>query len=250
MSEHTQEVTRGAERAEREEQHRRPNKDGLMPVTARGEATRRRILDAAEVVFGELGYYEASIAEITRRAGVAQGTFYIYFRTKREIFLELVRDLGRRLREASHSATSGLSDRLEIERQGFAAFFRFAAAHRSVYRIVQEAERVAPEAAQEYYESISRGYIRGLRAAMEAGEIRRLDAETLAYALMGIGHFIALRWIIWPQAEESREDEQEQASTVPPRVFATLMDFIAHGLATRPAPQSSAADESGSSPAP
>jgi AcrR family transcriptional regulator len=46
----------------------------LTPVTARGEATRRKILDAAEEVFGEMGYYEASISEITRRAGVAQGT--------------------------------------------------------------------------------------------------------------------------------------------------------------------------------
>src|SRR6266571_5021245 len=54
----------------------------LMPMTARGEATRRRILDAAEEVFGEFGYYEASISEITRRAGIAQGTFYIYFHSK------------------------------------------------------------------------------------------------------------------------------------------------------------------------
>jgi AcrR family transcriptional regulator len=229
---------------------------------SRGEITRQRILEAAEAVFGELGYYEASISEITRRAGVAQGTFYIYFRTKRDIFVELVKDLGRRLREASASATAGLSNRLEIERQGFKAFFRFAAAHRSVYRIVEEAERVAPEAAQEYYQSISRGYARGLRAAMEAGEIRRMDPEALAYALMGIGHFLALRWIVWPQlpnapefaaASEARaaraaapqsQDESEQSAeqVLPPQVFATLMDFIAHGLAltsslTEPGPE-------------
>src|SRR5690242_7223977 len=70
----------------------------LTPVTARGEATKRRILDAAEEVFGESGYYEASVSEITRRAGVAQGTFYIYYHSKREIFEELVSDLGERLR--------------------------------------------------------------------------------------------------------------------------------------------------------
>ena len=66
----------------------------LVPATARGEETRRRILDAAEEVFGEMGYYEASVAEITRRAGVAQGPFYIYFHTKRETFVELVEDIG------------------------------------------------------------------------------------------------------------------------------------------------------------
>ncbi|WP_218104056.1 TetR/AcrR family transcriptional regulator [Thermogemmatispora onikobensis] len=229
----------------------REKESASTPSLSRGEITRQRILEAAEAVFGELGYYEASISEITRRAGVAQGTFYIYFRTKREIFVELVKDLGRRLREASAAATAGLTNRLETERQGFIAFFRFAAAHRSVYRIVEEAERVAPEAAQEYYQSISRGYARGLRAAMEAGQIRSMDPETLAYALMGIGHFLALRWIVWPQltsapesaaaseasaaraaAHQSQpESEQSAEQVLPPQVFATLMDFITHGLA-------------------
>ncbi len=233
MTEHAQEaLEKIAQPQGEQESQQRSSREA--PVTSRGEATRRRILDAAEAVFGELGYYEASIAEITRRAGVAQGTFYIYFRTKRDIFVELVEDLGRRLREASQAATAGISDRLEIERRGFAAFFQFAADHRSVYRIVQEAERVAPEAAQSYYQSISRGYIRGLRAAMEAGEIRPLDPETLTYALMGIGHFVALRWIVWPEGEGSAVGQP-----LPSTVFETVMDFIAHGLALLPAPSSS-----------
>src|SRR5215472_1398493 len=88
----------------------------LTPVTARGEATKRRILDAAEEVFGELGYYEASVSEITRRAGVAQGTFYIYFHSKRETFIELVEDIGKRLRAATSAAIQGTSDRIEAER--------------------------------------------------------------------------------------------------------------------------------------
>ncbi len=131
-----------------------------MPLTARGEATRRRVLDAAEAVFGELGYYGASVAEITRRAGVAQGTFYIYFHSKREIFAVLVEDLGKRLRATTRKAIEAIPNRLEVEQRGKAAFFEFASTHRRIYRIVQEAERVAPEAAQAYYLGISRGYAR------------------------------------------------------------------------------------------
>src|SRR5579885_915263 len=121
------------------------NDSQSMPLTARGEATRRRLLDAAEAVFGELGYYDASISEITRRAKVAQGTFYIYFHSKREIFVELVEDLGKRLRAATNEASRDATNRMEAERRGFAAFFSFVAQHRRVYQIVQEAERVAPE---------------------------------------------------------------------------------------------------------
>ncbi|MGH2507432.1 MAG: TetR/AcrR family transcriptional regulator [Ktedonobacteraceae bacterium] len=55
-------------------------------MIARGEATRHKILDAAEEVLGEVGYHKASTAEITQRAGVAQGTYYIYFHSTREVF--------------------------------------------------------------------------------------------------------------------------------------------------------------------
>ncbi len=199
----------------------------LAPVTARGEATRRKILDAAETVFGEMGYYEASISEITRRAGVAQGTYYIYFHSKREIFAELVEDIGKRLRAAMRAAITGASIRLEVERRGFEAFFAFVASHRRIYSIVQEAERVAPEAFYAYYRGISQGYIRGLREAMGEGSVRQLDPEAIAYTLMGIGHFVALRWLIWPQ-----EDEETRGYTgrLPEGVFESVMEFIAHGL--------------------
>jgi AcrR family transcriptional regulator len=198
-----------------------------MPMTARGEATRRRILDAAEEVFGEFGYYEASISEITRRAGIAQGTFYIYFRSKHEIFAEVVEDIGKRLRAATRAAIAEAPDRLEAERRGFAAFFEFVAANRRIYQIVQEADRIAPEAAYSYYRGISQGYERALRSAMEAGTIRPMNPEAITYALMGIGHFVALRWLVWPQ---QGSENLESAASLPEEVFASIMDFIAHGL--------------------
>src|SRR6266487_4411940 len=158
-----------------DETHKSGKQGSGSPITARGEATRRRILDAAEEVFGEYGYYEASISEITRRAGVAQGTFYIYFRTKREIL----------------------------------------------------AERVAPEAAHAYYDGLARGYTHRLNEAMDAGTIRSVDAEAIAYALMGIGHFVALRWLVWSQQDDTRPDDMPP---LPDSVMDSVLDFIMSGL--------------------
>jgi AcrR family transcriptional regulator len=212
----------------------------LVPVTARGEATRRRILDAAEAVFGARGYHAASVTQITQRAQVAQGTFYLYFHSKREIFLQLVEDLGEQLRAAMRDGTRGSEGRMEMERDGFAAFFEFAREHPQLYRIVQESDRVDLPTFQEYYIRLARGYARGLRAAMEADEIRRMDPEALAYALIGIGHFLALRWLIWPQDERGAPEPGEipdasaahdDRQQLPERVFATLLDFITHGMA-------------------
>jgi AcrR family transcriptional regulator len=49
------------------------------PLSKRGLDTRRRLLDAAEQVFGALGYHGASVVKVAETAGVAAGTFYLYF---------------------------------------------------------------------------------------------------------------------------------------------------------------------------
>lgn len=189
------------------------------PVTVRGEQTRRRLLEAAEEVFGELGFRRASIAEIVRRAGVAQGTFYLYFDSKEEIFRALVRHMSHELRKFIAMAVAGLQDRLEIEREGYRAFFRFVLQHRFLYRIVLESQFVDEEVYREYYRRLAEGYARGLARAMEAGQIRRMDPETLAYCLMGVAHLLGMRWVLW----ENREPPEE--------VLETAMAFIRHGIA-------------------
>ena len=72
----------------------------------RGALTRQRLIEAAERVFAQVGYHDASIVKITEAAGVAMGTFYLYFRGKKEIFDELLRDLNRRVRHAMSEASS------------------------------------------------------------------------------------------------------------------------------------------------
>lgn len=78
-----------------------------VPTTARGQATRRRLLDAAQAVFGARGFERASIVDVTRAAGVAQGTFYVYFPDKQAIFRELVTELGHDLRRHIAEAVEG-----------------------------------------------------------------------------------------------------------------------------------------------
>ena len=90
----------------------------LKPATAKGETTRRRLLAAAEHQFGEKGFHGASISSITLRAGAAQGTFYLYFRSKEEIFLTLVQDIGHQLRAQSTTAINKAKNRMEAERLG------------------------------------------------------------------------------------------------------------------------------------
>lgn len=196
--------------------HRRPV---THPKGERGRRTRQLLLDAAEAEFGQKGYFATSVAGITRRARVALGTFYVYFPGKQAVFAELVRHLSRALRHEIQEAVAGAGDRLAVERKGFETFLRFIASHRNLYRIVLQAESVNPQSYRWYYRRFAEGYMRGLSAAMDAGEIRRTDPEALSYCLMGIGNFIGMRYSLWNRAG------------LPRPVLDSMFEFISAGLA-------------------
>jgi AcrR family transcriptional regulator len=165
-------------------------------LSSRGVQTRTRILEAAEQVFADVGYHEASIVKITEAAGVAQGTFYLYFEGKKQVFDELVVDLNRRVRHAMKAASSKGTSRVESEILGFAAYFRFTSEHKALYRIIRQAEFVSPEMLRYHYDRLSEGYVEALTEAVESGEIGDVDPKVTAWALMGMGELIGLRWLL------------------------------------------------------
>ena len=191
-------------------------------LTPRGERTRRKLLEAAEQVFADLGYHDASIVKITEAAGVGQGTFYLYFTSKQAVFDEVVLDLNARVRHAMTEASAGGRTRAERELLGFGAFFRFTAEHPALYRIVRQAEFVSPETLQLHYERLTEGYVQGLQAAMDAGEVEPGDPEVLAWSLMGIGELVGMRWILWNGSTE-----------MPEPVFDELARIIVRALGAR-----------------
>ena len=165
-------------------------------LSRRGAQTRTRLLEAAEQVFADVGYHEASIVKITEAAGVAQGTFYLYFEGKKQVFDELVVDLNRRVRHAMKEASSKGTTRVESEILGFAAYFRFTSEHKALYRIIRQAEFVSPEMLRYHYDRLSEGYVEALTEAVESGEIGDVDPKVTAWALMGMGELIGLRWLL------------------------------------------------------
>ena len=58
-------------------------------VTAAASAKRARILDAAERIFGRDGFFSAKVADVAREAGVADGTIYLYFKSKDDLLISL-----------------------------------------------------------------------------------------------------------------------------------------------------------------
>jgi len=199
------------------------NVDG-RPLSKRGLDTRRRLLDAAERVFGELGYHDASVVKVGEAAGVATGTFYLYFDSKKAIFDELMRDLNQRIRHAMKEGSSRGTTRIEAELYGFEAYFQFTREHPALYRIIRQSEFVSPEMLHYHYSRVSERYVEALEQAMERGEVTNLNPEVTAWALMGLGELVGMRWILWADR-----------GPLPPEVWEDLERIIRRILEVPPA---------------
>ena len=191
-----------------------------QPRTERGRRTLRKLLDAAAAEFGERGFHDASISAITARAGTALGSFYTYFDSKDAIFQALVRDMSEAVKVAARDALAQPASAIERERAALTAFLRFAAEHKEVYRIIDEAEFVDPDSYRLHYETTGARILERLREGALRGELRQDLEEAHAWAIMGMNVFLGLRYAVWNDGEMPAE-----------KVAAIASDLLAHGLA-------------------
>lgn len=164
----------------------------------RSEEIRDALFHAAAETVGEYGYIETSIARITQRADLAQGTFYNYFASRQDIFDELLPVLGARMMEHIREHVRSADSFREREERSFRAFFSFLKRMPCFLRILNEAEIFAPKAHKAHFRNITEGYIRFLRKAAERGEIAAMTEEEMAatvYILVSARGYLAMRYL-------------------------------------------------------
>ena len=198
-----------------------PAEQKKLPKTARGRQTRDKLLQAAEIEFGSLGFHDASVSSITTQAGVALGTFYNYFESKEEIYRALVGYMSHRVRSWIAARVADAPDRIAAERKGLQAYLEFVREHPGLYRIIAEAEFVANDAFMEHYRGIATSYTANLRSASERHEIRDGDSEVWSWAIMGMMVFLGMRYGEWDEI------------TDPADVASRASDLLANGLAPK-----------------
>lgn len=196
------------------------------PRTERGRRTLRKLLDASAIEFGEKGFHEASVSSITRRAGVALGSFYTYFDSKEALFRALVQDMSENVRSNARAALAPQMSAIEIERAALSAFLRFAVEHKEIYRIIDEAEFVDPASYRAHYETVGERIAARLAAGSASGEFRDGLGEVEAWAIMGMNVFVGLRYAVWADPDGAGDDTlslDEVAARVNALVASGLM---------------------------
>jgi AcrR family transcriptional regulator len=166
------------------------------------EARRAQIKEDALRVFSERGYHATSVSDLVDAAGVARGTFYLYFDSKDAIFLELVDDLTAHLRAniVGIDLTRGgqsMEDQLQAT---VVRILRTVESNHALTRIIFR-EAVGLDAVVDArlaaFDDELYGYVaRSLQVGVALGTIRATDVATAAASVVGSVREIVYRWVV------------------------------------------------------
>ncbi len=162
------------------------------------EEVRGAILEAAAKVVGRHGYAEASISKITEAAGIAQGTFYLYFESRQALFDQLLPHVGQGMIAFIGSQIQGATDFYDMEEKAFRAFFDYLQASPGFFTILNEAEVAAPVGYATHFRVLRDHYVESLRRAVRSGRIKRFaDRElgVIAYMLMAARSYLYVGYV-------------------------------------------------------
>lgn len=184
---------KSAERARRDTRNRRDNGRG-----ARKGERREAILAAALDEFSAQGFAAARLDDVAKRAGVAKGTIYLYFRDKEALFQELVRSLltpvvgsVEALRDADmpiHLLADRLVDLFVDE--------IFGTRRRDVIRLMITEGRRFPKLAEFYHREVLSRMMSAMRMLLERAASRREVPDALVKfpQLLAAPGIVAVVW--------------------------------------------------------
>jgi AcrR family transcriptional regulator len=158
------------------------------------ESIRGDLLAAAAAVVGKYGYANTSITRVTKLAGVASGTFYLYFPSRQALLDQILPEIGSRLVDYIHANTDSTATGLTYEEQRIHAYFEFCRLNPGFLRIYHEAAIFAPQAYRKHFKRLALGYSKAIKRSRANGEIPLFETheiEALIHILMGARSYLS-----------------------------------------------------------
>ena len=156
---------------------------------------RRQLLDVALAVFAEQGFHPTSMNEIAEAAGVTKPVLYQHFRSKRELYLQVLEDVGGRLRDTIGKATSEAATPRQQVEAGFRAYFRFVFSEQAAFRVLFGG---GARRDFEFAEEVRRVEVSIADTIASLIEVQGLDQDQrrlLAHGIVGLAEGVSRHWL-------------------------------------------------------
>jgi AcrR family transcriptional regulator len=179
---------------------------------------RRQLLDNALAVIAERGFHGTAMNDIADAAGVTKPVLYQHFRSKRELYREVLEDVGGRLEETIAKAAAGAPGPREQVESGFGAYFRFVAGEQDAFQVLFGGDtRRDPEFARQAAETEA-SIAAAIAALIDIEGIDPAHQALLAHGLVGLAEGTSRRWL----AAGCQEDAGALAAQVAELAWAGL----------------------------
>jgi AcrR family transcriptional regulator len=179
--------------------------------TSRPDRDSRRLslIEASKKLFSARGYHATTVDDITRSAGVAKGTFYLYFDEKREIYYEVIRSFMHLIKDIGRSVGASTSEPADDPLGFFARAETAAHELMTIFMDNRELVRLAYRESmgldphleamlRDFFREIAEVEARNIQFAIELGIIRKVDPLLVAYAHIGIVERVLLAMLDAP----------------------------------------------------
>ncbi len=164
-----------------------------------GRNTRERILIAAQEVFSQKGFHQATMDEIAERAEVGKGTIYRHFPSKENLFHQLVQIRLKELEAEADRVLDSEDDVLSMIEKYLYIYFAFFDKNQGLYRVMVHEHPDLDERLQDLYvEKIMRRIPRLKRKIREArlqDVLKDVNFHTVFHGSMGFIHGVIQRWV-------------------------------------------------------
>lgn len=175
-------------------------------ASRRSRDRREEILAAARRLFVERGYAQTSVSDIVRAVGVAQGTFYLYFTSKRDLVLALVQALHDHLaRDCFGEEVAAERDWGERLRRAVGAALHVMEAEADILSLLHLGLALEAEAVDELASGVRDQTIAGWTALLEegnaAGALHVPDPPVMAGLIVAMLEFAAHECFIHHKTE-------------------------------------------------
>lgn len=171
-----------------------------LPKSQKAQRTRQKILEAARAVFAERGFAKTTAEEISAKAGVGYGTFYLYFSDKGQALHTILSEVDDKLYQTGQTEGTqvpmGLGALAPIKIT-IGAFFDSFKEYVDVLKICHELSATDPNFKAQHDKVRSRLVNRikeHLLKGTEFGNTRNLDPEITSAAIAGLIETIAVEW--------------------------------------------------------
>ena len=166
----------------------------------RGNDKRERILAAAETVFAKHGFFAARVAEIAKEAGVADGTIYLYFKSKDDLLISLFEN---RMKQVNEKLRLAIADRPPAEqlRAFIHTYLQLVSDEPTAAEVLTIELRQSSKFMKEYDNPQFADFLRMLGGIIAAGQERgdydqAIPSHVAARMIFGMVDELALAWVL------------------------------------------------------